>query len=129
MELGGPHLGDLFRKWTADCTTVEAVAEKMITEQLLNMMPNDLRIWLSEKKPTSCREAGCWADDYVLVQQRSWVDVPRSIQDCKQPSGSPNCDTGKCHVCAQPGHWAWNCPQEDGRQWGNNQWTSHRRPR
>ena len=31
MELA-THLGDLFWKWTADCSTVDAVAEKVMTE-------------------------------------------------------------------------------------------------
>ena len=28
------RMGDLFRKWTADCTTVEALSEKLLIEQL-----------------------------------------------------------------------------------------------
>ena len=66
MELA-TRLTDLFRKWTATCTTVEELADKMMMEQLLNNMPTDLRIWLGGRKPSSCREAGMFADDYVLA--------------------------------------------------------------
>lgn len=30
------QVADLFQKWTADCGTVQAVGEKLVTEQLLN---------------------------------------------------------------------------------------------
>lgn len=64
------RMADLFRKWTADCDTVEALTEKLLIEQLLNTMPTDLRIWLVEKKPTTSSEAGKLADDYVSARQR-----------------------------------------------------------
>ena len=62
------RLGDLFRKWTSDCTSVHAVIEKIVTEQLLNTMPDDLCIWISERKPKTYREAGRLADDYLLAR-------------------------------------------------------------
>ena len=67
------RLADLFKKWTIDCDTVEAIAEKMLIEQLLNIMPADLRVWLSEK-PTTGLEVGRLADDYLLARKRNRVD-------------------------------------------------------
>ena len=49
---------DLFKKWTVGCTTVEDIREKLVVKQLLNTMPSDLRIWISEGKPT--REGSRW---------------------------------------------------------------------
>ena len=96
---------DLFHKWTADCDTVAAISEKLLIEQLLDTMPTELRIWLSEKKPATMREAGKLADDYVLARQR----------DHKEPgakqSSSPN-QSRQCFVCGKHGHWARNCPQK-----------------
>ena len=60
------RMTDLFHKWTADCTTIEAISEKLLIEQLLEYMPTALRIWLSEKKKT-CSEAGKLADECVLA--------------------------------------------------------------
>ena len=45
-----PRMANLFCKWTADCETEEALTEKLSSEQLLNTMLTDLRIWLVEKK-------------------------------------------------------------------------------
>ena len=59
-------VADLFRKWTADC---DSVTEKLLIEQLLDTVPADLRVWLSEKKPTTGLEAGRIADDYVLARK------------------------------------------------------------
>ena len=49
------RLADLFRKWTADCDSVADMTEKLLIEQLLDTVPADLRVWLSEKKPTTGR--------------------------------------------------------------------------
>ena len=70
------RLEDLAKKWTADCDTVHAVIEKVVVEQLLNTMPRDLRIWMCERKPTTGKEVGVLADDYVLARSRSRVEPP-----------------------------------------------------
>ena len=75
MELA-TRLTDHFRKWTSFCTNMEELADKMMMEQLLNNMPTDLRVWLGERKPSSCREAGMLADDYVLARHRGHFSRP-----------------------------------------------------
>jgi len=37
---------------------VKEVSEMVVTEQLLNTMPSDLRVWIREKKPVTGKEAG-----------------------------------------------------------------------
>ena len=49
------RLQDQFKKWTMGCKTVEEVSEKIVTEQLLNMMPSDLRIWEARNRSGSWR--------------------------------------------------------------------------
>ena len=110
------RLADLFKKWTVDCSTVEAVAEKMLTEQLLNAMPEDLRVWLSEKKPTTVAEAGRLADDYVLARKRNRVGASkqsgnREIGGSREGGGSR--ETRTCHECGQRGHLARNCAKRN----------------
>ena len=58
------RLADLFTEWTVDYNTVEAMA---LIEQLLNVVPEDLHMWLNEKKPTTVAEAGRLADDCTGV--------------------------------------------------------------
>ena len=98
-------MADLFQKWTADCDTVAAISEKLLIEQLLDTMPTELRIWLSEKKPATMREAGKLADDYVLARQRNHKE-PGAKQ-----SSSPN-QSHQCFLCGKHGHWARNCPEK-----------------
>ena len=75
------RITDLFRKWTAECDTVEAITEKLLVEQLLSTMPADLRIWLGEKKPSTCSEAGKLADDYVLARKGHLVQPAKPTED------------------------------------------------
>ena len=59
------RLDDLLQKWTKDCKTVAEVRDLMVCEQLLNVLPRDLKIWVSERKPKMSTEAADMADNYV----------------------------------------------------------------
>ena len=43
------RLGHLARKWQKDCTTVEAIQDQVILEQLLNTLPKDIGILLEKE--------------------------------------------------------------------------------
>ena len=93
------RLADLFRKWTADCDSVADMTEKLIIEQLLDTVPAELRVWLSEKKPTTGLEAGRMADDYVLATKPK-PPVAKGGQD--------NSPVRRCYTCGQEGDVARN---------------------
>ncbi len=108
------RLEDLLKKWMAECETVEAVAQKVAIEQLLNTMPADLRIWVGERKPKTSSEAGRLADDYLQARRReSGLPTKSTGQPWetrrKERSGG---ETRKCHACGQEGHLARNCPKK-----------------
>ena len=63
------RLQDLLKKWVAECETVEAVLQKVTTEQLLNTMRAELKIWVGERKPKSASEAGQLAADYMQARR------------------------------------------------------------
>ena len=86
----------------------------MLIEQLLNAMPEDLRVWLSEKKPATGSEAGRLADEYVLAHKRNRLEVPRSSSNEDTTSGR---EPRKCHNCGLEGHLAWNCTMTKNRDW------------
>ena len=103
------RMTNLFRKWTADCSTKEVMAEKLLIEQLLDTMPVELRIWLSEKKPTTGREVGKLADDYLLVRRHSCRESGGRIHESHHQGSTPN-QPRKCYSCGQQGYLSRNCP-------------------
>ena len=64
------RLDDLLQKWTKDCKTVAEVRDLMVREQLLNALPRDLKIWVSERKPKTSSEAADMADNYVRARKQ-----------------------------------------------------------
>ena len=43
--------------------------EMVLTEQFMQMVPDDLRVWLKERKPESQRKATELTDDFVQVRR------------------------------------------------------------
>ena len=63
------RLSDLALWWTKDCHTAAEVRELVVKEQLLNTLPEDVRVWVSERKPTTSAEAGQLAEDYLQARK------------------------------------------------------------
>ena len=47
------RIGHLNRKWTRECELVEEIRDLMNTEQLLEVLPTYLSLWIWERKPTT----------------------------------------------------------------------------
>ena len=63
------HLRDHFKRWVA---SQEIPLEELVSiEQFLLSVPDDLRVWLRERKPESLHKAAILADDYVLAHKTS----------------------------------------------------------
>ena len=60
-------LMDLSKKWTRYCSTVEVIREAVI-DQFINTLPENIRVWINERKPTTTSEAGQLADDYLQAR-------------------------------------------------------------
>ena len=91
------HLGDLAERWMKDCTTVEDIVDRIILEQLLDTLPEHVRLWVRERKPRTSEEAGQLADNYL--QARGTL-----LPESHGPS-----PPGKCPRCCKYGHWARDC--------------------
>ena len=108
MELA-TRLQDLARKWLSECESAEEAIERIVVEQLVNTLPSDLRIWLSERKPVTSVEAGKLADDYAQARRQ----VRRTPIDQKEDGGGGGPDKRKCHKYGGEGHFKRNCPVKD----------------
>ena len=69
------RLKDHFSRWTKEQTM--PVTEVVILEQFLQCVPEDLRVWLRERKPESLAQAAELADDFVLARKGEGRLPPR----------------------------------------------------
>eukprot|EP00731_Ephydatia_muelleri_P006652 Em0003g900a len=127
---------DLAKKWLKQQATAEAVVEVVAQEQLLNTLPSNVRVWVRERKPTTCLEAGQLADDYAQARRQAGLESKR--EDVKNGDGGKQSGTGgqgkgrvgeesagtrdvdgkgqpsrkgpKCYSCHKFGHIASKCP-------------------
>ena len=87
----GVRLTDLFNKWTEVAEgDAKKLAEMVIQEQLVANMPQDLQVWIRERKPSSVKEAAKWADDYIMARQSTRREK-------------------RCHNCGDVGHMYREC--------------------
>ena len=74
-------------------------------EQLINTLPGQVRVWVKERKPTSSREVGQLADDYIQARG----------QDLNMLTPTEFCGPGRqgtvrlCRGCGKPGHQVRDC--------------------
>ena len=83
---------DLAKKWLKQQATAEAVVEVVAQEQLLNTLPSNVRVWVRERKPTTCLEAGQLADDYAQARRQAGLESKR--EDVKNGDGGKQSGTG-----------------------------------
>eukprot|EP00731_Ephydatia_muelleri_P014418 Em0008g138a len=71
-------------------------------QQFLTTLPQELRVWVTDRKPKTSTEAGQMADEYVQTR--------KSTQESKQVLGERiNKEPLQCHTCGKAGHIARDC--------------------
>ena len=56
---------DLQKKLMKECTSIELMNQVLVKEQLINIMPADLKLCIKERMPKTAVEAGELADQYM----------------------------------------------------------------
>ena len=56
---------------------MQEVLEMVRTEQLLNSMGEEVRVWVRDRKQKTCAGAGELVDDYELARKTGKVDMNR----------------------------------------------------
>ena len=71
-------------------TAIEQMAEKIMTEQLLNIMPAELQVWVRERKPATAVEVG----DNVQVRRTAVDPSKEAIEGTlmRDPAAPPTRD-------------------------------------
>ena len=99
---------DLLSKWTKECKTVDEIRHLVATEQILESLPGEIRVWVRERKPKTATEAGQLADDYVLARRQggrlSAAAGRREEPNRGQAGARPKCDS-----CGRIGHRTREC--------------------
>ena len=57
-------------KWTQGCRSREELKDLIVLEQLVSILPENVRIWVKERKPKTSAEAGQLADDYAQARKQ-----------------------------------------------------------
>ena len=66
-------LMDLLRKWMRSCTSMEEIQELIGMEQFLNTLPANKRLWVMERKPKTCIQAGELVDEYEHARREESI--------------------------------------------------------
>ena len=99
------RLRDLVDRWTNASTDATDILDIFVKEQLINTMPEDVRLWVRKHKPKTSEEAGQLAEDFIQAGQ------PLTQTTTRGPRGERPPLPGKCPRCGKEGHWAKDCPK------------------
>ena len=92
---------DLAGKWLKDYRNRGDVIDAIVTEQFVNVLPEDVKVWVKERKPKTSEEAGRLAEDYRQARKAElWSSGSKPAKH-----GGPK----SCYTCGQVGHLAKDC--------------------
>ena len=95
---------DLAEKWLKDCGDRPAVLDAVAKEEFVEVFPDDVKVWVIERKPRTTQEAGRLAEDYCQARKAElWTPAAKS----STRRGLPH--TRGCYSCGQLGHQAKDC--------------------
>ena len=85
---------------------VQEVLEQIALEQLMNTLPQEVNIWVKDRKPKTAIEAGQLADEYILVRQQAGEPRHCGQQHNERLHGHERI---QCYYSNKQGHIAREC--------------------
>ena len=69
---------------------MQQVRETTVLEQLLNMLPEEIHVWVKERKPKTSMAAGELAHDYLQAHyvsaEQKKADLSKKQEKCETPA-------------------------------------------
>lgn len=93
------RLSDFAVKWLKGYKSREEVLDQVILEQFLKTLPDDIRVFVKERRPATSKEAGGVADDYIQARKEG--------ADSQKRDGDKS--VKRCLQCGKAGHLAKDC--------------------
>eukprot|EP00731_Ephydatia_muelleri_P022383 Em0014g974a len=96
------RLMDLLGKWMKEHQTAREIQQVIGLEQFLNTLPLEKRLWVHERKPKTCVEAGELVDEYEQIRRK---EPPVAEAGAKTPkTDGAGRKTSSCTYCGRTGH-------------------------
>ena len=93
------RIEDLAGKWMKSAKSRDEVVDLVLMEQLLTMLPENVRLFVKERKPKTSAEASKLADDYIVARKEDATNAKgRDSEEKQNPekrSSAPRWNKGR----------------------------------
>ena len=122
------HLNGQTLRWLQPDDGVDVILNKVAVEQLINGLPNEVKVWVASRNPETPTAVAELIETYDSAHGRSAPSREKSRYQDQKQSSKPRKDSGKqkndgnntqrerrplmeiwCYKCQKKGHFARNC--------------------
>ena len=72
------HLKDIADKWLSEKDTREKVVDVVVKEQFIEVLPEEAKVWVKERKPETSEKAGSLAEDFRRARKKELWEPMKS---------------------------------------------------
>ena len=89
------RIEDLAGKWMKTAESKDEVIDSVLMEQLLRMLPENVRLFVKERKPKTSAEASKLADDYIVARKEDATNAKVEEKSPEKQSPAPRWNKGQ----------------------------------